>query len=322
MPITVVCPSCKTKLQVKDEAAGKKGKCPKCQTAFMVPGGSPAAPAAAPPPKQPVKKPAPPPEDDFSNLDDPDDRPVSKKGPPAKKGRDDYDDDDDDRPVSKKAPPAKRGRDDDDDEDDRPVSKKGAPAKRGRDDDDDEDDRPVKKGAAKKGRDDDYDDEDEKPTKKGGKKGKKDDPTANLPEPTEEESKAAFNMYLFMLLGNMLCGLGSILFLVTWFGKRKENPLIDWHGKQIINTGITGTIIGILASILIGIGTCAGGAMASGGDSGSAAGGGILAIIFWVLGFGFLFVWGLSASIFTLIGMFKAKSGVYYKFPMMLRLLK
>ena len=31
MPISVICPSCGTKLNAPDQHAGKRGKCPKCQ---------------------------------------------------------------------------------------------------------------------------------------------------------------------------------------------------------------------------------------------------------------------------------------------------
>lgn len=42
MAIVVDCPHCSEKLNIKDEYAGRKGKCPKCQQPFQVPG----APAA------------------------------------------------------------------------------------------------------------------------------------------------------------------------------------------------------------------------------------------------------------------------------------
>jgi hypothetical protein len=37
LPISVTCPQCSTTLQVKDELAGKRGKCPKCQGAVQIP---------------------------------------------------------------------------------------------------------------------------------------------------------------------------------------------------------------------------------------------------------------------------------------------
>ena len=43
MPITVTCPACQNTLKVKDEYAGKKGKCPKCQALMPIPGPAPAS---------------------------------------------------------------------------------------------------------------------------------------------------------------------------------------------------------------------------------------------------------------------------------------
>ncbi|MCE9526264.1 MAG: zinc-ribbon domain-containing protein, partial [Planctomycetales bacterium] len=37
MPISVTCPKCSTTLKVKDELAGKRGKCPKCQGPVQIP---------------------------------------------------------------------------------------------------------------------------------------------------------------------------------------------------------------------------------------------------------------------------------------------
>ncbi|MBC7856915.1 MAG: hypothetical protein IAF94_26085 [Pirellulaceae bacterium] len=39
MPISVTCPQCGTTLKVKDELAGKRGKCPRCQGAVQIPAG-------------------------------------------------------------------------------------------------------------------------------------------------------------------------------------------------------------------------------------------------------------------------------------------
>jgi len=37
MPIRCKCPKCASTLKIKDELAGKKGKCPKCRTPFQIP---------------------------------------------------------------------------------------------------------------------------------------------------------------------------------------------------------------------------------------------------------------------------------------------
>src|SRR6476469_2883225 len=37
MPIAITCAGCGKNLKVKDEWAGKKGKCPQCGTTFLIP---------------------------------------------------------------------------------------------------------------------------------------------------------------------------------------------------------------------------------------------------------------------------------------------
>jgi S1-C subfamily serine protease len=46
MPLAIKCGECGYAFQVRDEFAGKRGKCPKCAAIFHAPGGRPAAPAA------------------------------------------------------------------------------------------------------------------------------------------------------------------------------------------------------------------------------------------------------------------------------------
>jgi uncharacterized Tic20 family protein len=131
-------------------------------------------------------------------------------------------------------------------------------------------------------------------------------------------------MYLYTLIASFICNVaGPVVFLILWMGKRAENPLLNWHGKQLINTWITGFLVSILSGILMGVGVCAGGAMASSSTDGSgAAGGGILIVICYGLAMLFMFIWSAMALVFTIIGMIKAKNGDYYKYPMMVRLLK
>jgi predicted Zn finger-like uncharacterized protein len=41
MPIQLLCPGCKSRLRIKDEFAGKKVKCPRCEALVRVPAGGP-----------------------------------------------------------------------------------------------------------------------------------------------------------------------------------------------------------------------------------------------------------------------------------------
>ena len=112
MPISIICSECQMKLQAPDTAAGKKIRCPACQTVIAVPepekldelvevDEATAVTEAPPLPPPPLKKAA---------WDD-DTSPVRKR----RDEDDDYEDDeDDDRPRRKK----KRSRFDEDEDDD------------------------------------------------------------------------------------------------------------------------------------------------------------------------------------------------------------
>src|SRR5262245_39237664 len=100
MPISIKCPNaaCRQPLKVKDEMAGKAGRCPKCQTALRIPAANGSL-AAPPPPAPPAParaahtRPAPPPPPRHEDEDE--DR-------PRKKGRPDREDNFDDRPPPRK----------------------------------------------------------------------------------------------------------------------------------------------------------------------------------------------------------------------------
>jgi hypothetical protein len=194
MPISIACPRCNWKGRVKDELAGRKGKCPTCAELIPIPlkGSPPPVPAGA---KAAV-------DDEPDVLDDADivEEPKAKSksavrpaaGPKGRRDEDEddpprrrRDDDEDDRP-------ARSRRRDEEDEDDRLSKARRRPADEDDDDrpskarrrdvdNDDEDDRPRKKRRVADY--DDYDDEDDRPRKKrrggtvrrnrGGNSGKK-----------------------------------------------------------------------------------------------------------------------------------------------------
>ena len=65
MPVPVVCPSCRSRLNAPDAAIGKRVKCPECESAVPVPNTSPAGeigPVSPPPSLRPRVAPLPPPE--------------------------------------------------------------------------------------------------------------------------------------------------------------------------------------------------------------------------------------------------------------------
>jgi len=280
MPLMIPCPSCKARLKAPENLIGKTVKCPNCQTPIAV-----KAPAEEPPARQPAAKPRkaePEPVEDFEDLDErPARKPAARK--PARDEEDDYTD----------APPPKKGK--------------------GRRDDDDIVEAPPKKGKGKPAPVDDFDDieaDDYDAPKKG--KGKKDAgiPTARV---TEEDKTNAFNMYLYYIICAVVCGgLAPFVFLYLWLSKRKESPLVDWHGKQIVNAWITGIAVGLLVGVIYGIGFAAALALES-VVIGLVAGG--LALVLAI-------AYNITVLIIFIMGMMKAKAGIYYRYPFVLHLLK
>lgn len=149
MPLRTACTSCGKNLQIREELAGKRVKCPACGSAFVAAAASTAvkaAPKAAAPPPAPstgikaktappspvVKKPAAHPmdDDDIEDLDESALKPTVMRRPTRK---DEDDEDEDDREERRPRPQVKSraaARDDDeddedfDDEDDAPRHRK------------------------------------------------------------------------------------------------------------------------------------------------------------------------------------------------------
>src|SRR4051812_48590807 len=95
MPISIACPHCDWKGRVKDELAGRKGKCPTCGELIPIPlkGTPPPVPAGA----MAAVDDAPDVVDDADIVEEPPSRSKSGIRPaPAAKGR--RDEDEDDRP--------------------------------------------------------------------------------------------------------------------------------------------------------------------------------------------------------------------------------
>ncbi len=88
MPVTIVCPGCKSKLKAPDNLIGKAVKCPSCSKAVLV--KAPAAPAPAPTPAPIVKKPPRPAPEELEEIEDVDpidDEEEIEERPKKRKGR-------------------------------------------------------------------------------------------------------------------------------------------------------------------------------------------------------------------------------------------
>jgi len=143
MPVRVVCPSCGTQLNVRDEHAGRSVKCPKCS--YVIPPAQAQAPVAPPGAElpEPAASAAPPPLPGSASAPPP--LPPTPMSPPRPKPPS-PDDSPASRPTARPAdarPPRNR---DEDDGEDRP---KRRPRRRD-EDDDDIDDRPRNRPAKQK----------------------------------------------------------------------------------------------------------------------------------------------------------------------------
>lgn len=138
MPISVTC-ECGKSMRVKDEWAGRRARCPGCQSALTVPDLSKPRRKNIEADDEEIVDAIPVHEDTGSSR-------MTKAKPPTKR-RPDYDDEDD-----KDDRPRRRRRDEEDDEDDRPSSRRSRPDRdrdldrdRYDEEDADEDDRPRSK---------------------------------------------------------------------------------------------------------------------------------------------------------------------------------
>ena len=128
MPISVLCPSCNSKLNAPDSAAGKRVKCPKCQVLMELPAAEP----------------------DYEELDDePAPPPIMAKSKPKPAGKPVTEEEDDDEQPVRRKPHRRRAESDDEENDDeeneRPSKRRASRRER----DEEEDERPRKKSRKK-----------------------------------------------------------------------------------------------------------------------------------------------------------------------------
>ncbi len=108
------------------------------------------------------------------------------------------------------------------------------------------------------------------------------------PEPTADDKNMAMLIYLLGIFT------GFIGPLILWLIKKEQSPFINDQGKEVLNFQIT-TIIAMIISIIL---------------------------IFVIIGIFLYFAVIVCYLVFMIIGLLKAKSGVAYRFPWALRLLK
>jgi predicted Zn finger-like uncharacterized protein len=274
------CPGCDATYTVGDEKAGKTGKCPKCQSQFVIPMAEPGASAPPPLPEAPKsgKSPEPPAPapvepgtveispcpscstrltvettDLGSDVQCPTCNTVFKATRPGSTP-----------PVPPPAPPklskledAGRREKASDDEDEKPKKKsrwgdddEERPSKKKRRDDDEEedDDRPRKKS-----RRDDDEEEDDRPRKKSRRDD--DDDDDDRPRKKKRSRSGRLEPHRGMLililgiLGLVCCGICAIVAVILGGSdlKKMDDGIMDDEGRTLTNIG---RIIGIVAIVL------------------------------------------------------------------------
>ena len=126
-----------------------------------------------------------------------------------------------------------------------------------------------------------------------------------------------YSVYLFLFLINykfkdmqerqwsLICHLSAlsgyvipfgnlIVPIIIWSMKKEEMPMVDEHGKEVINFQISMTIWMIIAGVLI----------------------------FVLIGIPLLIVLAILQVVFVIIGAVKADSGQLYKYPMTIQFIK
>lgn len=112
--------------------------------------------------------------------------------------------------------------------------------------------------------------------------------------PTQEERTQAMLCHLTGLLGGLIPPVNIIAPLVIWLLKKDQSQFVNDQGKEALNFQISMTIYFVVAFLLMII----------------------------LIGIVLLPVLGLCWLIFGIIGTIKANEGVFYRYPLILRLVR
>lgn len=116
---------------------------------------------------------------------------------------------------------------------------------------------------------------------------------------SEESSNKSANQWGMFVHFSLLAGFiipfaGLIAPIVLWQMKKEEFPIVDTHGKVVVNWIISSVIYGIVCFILS----------------------------FVFIGIFLFMALGLASVIFAIIGGIKANEGVVWEYPLSLKLIK
>jgi uncharacterized Tic20 family protein len=113
--------------------------------------------------------------------------------------------------------------------------------------------------------------------------------------PDEQQARQwAMFLHLSQLAGYIIPLVGLIAPIIIWQTKKEEYPILDEHGKAVVNWIISELIYGAICSVLL----------------------------FVVIGFPMLMILGILAVVFPIIGGLKANNGELWHYPMTINIIK
>jgi uncharacterized protein len=117
----------------------------------------------------------------------------------------------------------------------------------------------------------------------------------NQNDPDEQQARQwAMFLHLSQLAGYIIPLVGLIAPIIIWQTKKEEYPILDAHGKIVINWIISELIYGAICSVLL----------------------------FVIIGFPMLMILGILAVVFPIIGGIKANNGELWRYPMTINIIK
>lgn len=109
-----------------------------------------------------------------------------------------------------------------------------------------------------------------------------------------ETNQFCMLMHLAQLAGYVVPMAGLVLPIIMWATNKDKSPMVDEHGKNILNWIISSVIYVVICMILM--------------------------IIF--IGFIALILFAIISLVFIVIGALKANEGVVYKYPLAMKFVK
>lgn len=118
---------------------------------------------------------------------------------------------------------------------------------------------------------------------------------SNQYDPQEQQARQwAMFLHLSQLAGFIFPLVGLVAPVIIWQTQKAEYPILEAHGKVVINWIISELIYGAICSVLL----------------------------FVIIGFPMLMILGILGVVFPIIGGIKANNGELWRYPMTINIIK